>query len=68
MGNTRNHPGDSVPQGNPDSLWSRTADLRAKIQQYPVTGLLADKAFFDELSDDRPSLLLKKTSRFANEA
>jgi antitoxin VapB len=32
------------------SLWDSTADLRATIASYPVTGLSADKAFFDELS------------------
>lgn len=32
------------------SLWERTADLRAKMQSYPATGLQADKAFYDDLS------------------
>ena len=32
------------------SLWDRTADLRSKVVSYPLTGLVADKAFFDSLS------------------
>lgn len=32
------------------SLWERTADLRAKLETFPRTGLKADKQFFDELS------------------
>jgi antitoxin VapB len=34
------------------SLWERTADLRAEIASWPKTGLKADKAFFDSLSDE----------------
>jgi antitoxin VapB len=34
------------------SLWDRTADLRAEIASWPKTGLKADKAFFDSLSDE----------------
>lgn len=37
---------DEVP------LWERLRPLRAKIAAYPDSGLAADKAFFDELSDD----------------
>ncbi|MBE0694601.1 MAG: type II toxin-antitoxin system VapB family antitoxin [Aquamicrobium sp.] len=32
------------------SLWDRTADLRAKLESYPLTGKSADKRFFDSLS------------------
>lgn len=32
------------------SLWDRTADLRAKVQAFPLTGEVADKRFFDSLS------------------
>ena len=34
------------------SLWERTADIRAEIKSWPATGLKADKAFFDSLSDE----------------
>jgi antitoxin VapB len=34
------------------SLWERTADIRAEIASWPKTGLKADKAFFDSLSDE----------------
>ncbi len=34
------------------SLWERTADIRARIQAYPDTGLKADKAFMDSLYED----------------
>ena len=34
------------------SLWERTADLRAEVASWPKTGLKADKAFFDSLSDE----------------
>ena len=34
------------------SLWERTADIRAEIASWPRTGLKADKAFFDSLSDE----------------
>ncbi len=34
------------------SLWERTADIRAEIASWPETGLKADKAFFDSLSDE----------------
>ena len=34
------------------SLWDRTADLRAEVASWPKTGLEADKAFFDSLSDE----------------
>jgi antitoxin VapB len=34
------------------SLWERTADLRAEVAAWPTTGLKADKAFFDSLSDE----------------
>ncbi len=34
------------------SLWERTADIRAEITSWPKTGLKADKAFFDSLSDE----------------
>jgi antitoxin VapB len=34
------------------SLWERTADLRAEIASWPKTGLKADKAFYDSLSDE----------------
>jgi antitoxin VapB len=33
------------------SLWARTADIRAEIAAWPKTGLKADKAFFDSLTD-----------------
>jgi antitoxin VapB len=32
------------------SLWDDTADIRAMFAQYPKTGQVADKAFYDELS------------------
>jgi antitoxin VapB len=32
------------------SLWERTADLRARLNSYPLTGLVADKRFYDSLS------------------
>lgn len=32
------------------SLWERTADLRERIESYPLTGNSADKRFFDSLS------------------
>lgn len=32
------------------SLWARTADLRAKVESHPLTGKPADKQFFDSLS------------------
>lgn len=32
------------------SLWERTADLRAKLESYPLTGRSADKRFLDSLS------------------
>jgi len=35
------------------SLWERTADIRAEIASWPKTGLKADKAFFDSLSDEQ---------------
>jgi antitoxin VapB len=31
-------------------LWDRTADLRVKIESYPLTGEKADKSFYDMLS------------------
>lgn len=34
------------------SVWERTADLRAEIASWPKTGLKADKAFYDSLSDE----------------
>jgi antitoxin VapB len=34
------------------SLWARTADIRAEIAAWPKTGLKADKAFFDSLTDE----------------
>jgi antitoxin VapB len=34
------------------SLWERTEDIRAEIASWPKTGLKADKAFFDSLSDE----------------
>jgi antitoxin VapB len=34
------------------SLWERTAYIRAEIASWPRTGLKADKAFFDSLSDE----------------
>lgn len=34
------------------SLWERTADLRAEVASWPKTGLKADKAFYDSLSDE----------------
>jgi antitoxin VapB len=34
------------------SLWERTADLRAEIASWPKTGLRADKAFYDSLTDE----------------
>lgn len=33
-------------------LLDRIADLQARIAAYPETGLLADKAFYDSLSDE----------------
>jgi antitoxin VapB len=35
-----------------ESLWMRTADLRALVESYPLTGDVADKAFFDSLYDE----------------
>jgi antitoxin VapB len=32
------------------SLWENTADLRARLASYPLTGQVADKRFFDSLS------------------
>ena len=32
-----------------ESLWDRTADIRARIAAKPKTGLEADKEFFDSL-------------------
>jgi antitoxin VapB len=32
------------------SLWESTADLRARLASYPLTGQVADKQFFDSLS------------------
>lgn len=32
------------------SLWQRTAGLRARLASSPKTGLVADKQFYDELS------------------
>jgi antitoxin VapB len=34
------------------SRWERAADIRAEIASWPKTGLKADKAFFDSLSDE----------------
>jgi antitoxin VapB len=34
---------------NKQSLWERTADIRAEIASWPETGLKADKAFFDDM-------------------
>jgi len=33
------------------SLWNSTADLRARFMQFEPTGLQADKAFYDSLSE-----------------
>ena len=33
-------------------LWERLRSLRERIAAYPDSGLAADKAFFDDLSDD----------------
>lgn len=38
--------------GKPDPLTARIATLRAEVMKRPPTGLDADKAFYDELSDD----------------
>ena len=32
------------------SLWDRTEDLYELLQRYPLTGEVADKAFYDSLS------------------
>lgn len=37
--------------GKPDPLQARIAMLRAEVMKRPPTGLNADKAFYDELSD-----------------
>lgn len=34
------------------SLWERTADLRARVGAYPLTGDVVDKRFFDSLSGE----------------
>src|SRR4051812_27567677 len=34
------------------SIWDRTADLRAKVASFPMTGSVADKAFYDSLYDE----------------
>lgn len=36
-------------EANKQSLWERTADIRAEVASWPKTGLKADKAFFDEM-------------------
>lgn len=36
----------------PDPLQARIATLRAEVMKRPSTGLDADKAFYDELSDE----------------
>jgi antitoxin VapB len=33
------------------SLWERTADLRARVEAYPLTGEIVDKRFYDSLWD-----------------
>jgi antitoxin VapB len=35
-----------------ESLWERTADLREAMASYPITGKVADKAFYDSLYDE----------------
>jgi len=44
--NELNRAGESL------SLWKRLKPLRAKIAAFPDTGLVADKAFFDELNGE----------------
>jgi len=34
---------------NLESLWIRTADLRDAVRQFPLSGEVADKKFFDDL-------------------
>jgi len=34
------------------SLWERTADLRARVSAYPLTGKAADKQFYDGLWEE----------------
>lgn len=61
MSEARKPPKKSSPPENPEtSLWSRTADLRAKLAAFPKTGLAADKEFFDSLSEE-PSGDFSKT-------
>ncbi|GAA4116456.1 type II toxin-antitoxin system VapB family antitoxin [Aminobacter aganoensis] len=36
-------------ENSKQSLWERTADLRAKVSAYPLTGEVADKQFYDSL-------------------
>lgn len=38
-----------------ETLWERTADLRAAVALYPLTGQVADKAFYDSLYDEGPT-------------
>jgi len=44
-----------VTDATRSSLWERTADLRARISAFPLTGLKADKAFYDSLSEPEDS-------------
>jgi antitoxin VapB len=34
------------------SLWERTADIRTRIANYPLTGETTDKAFYDALWEE----------------
>jgi antitoxin VapB len=35
-----------------ESLWQRTADLRAQVASFAATGETVDKAFYDSLYDE----------------
>lgn len=39
-----------VREERKQTLWARTADLRAKVESHPLTGKTVDKQFFDSLS------------------
>ncbi|MEO5322440.1 type II toxin-antitoxin system VapB family antitoxin [Mesorhizobium sp. CC13] len=39
-------------ENSKQSLWERTADLRARVGAYPLTGKVADKQFYDELWEE----------------